>query len=93
VYTDGIQYLADFGAAYWLLDAIASYQPQILKDPLLQQFQHWKLTVNADHTAQLVCERDTDDVVVTQDIPFTDFPLDELRLYLVTGVLMLPSEY
>lgn len=40
VYTQGIDYVAEKGSAHWLLDAIASYQPQILKDPLLQQFQH-----------------------------------------------------
>lgn len=93
VYTDGVKHLVDEGKAYWLLDAIASYQPQLLKDPMLQQFQHWKLTVSPDQKAQLICERDTDDVVVTQDIEFTDFPLTQIRLYLISGVLMLVSEY
>lgn len=92
VFTDGVHYVAETGGAYWLLDAIASYQPKLLTDPMLQQFQHWKLKVN-NQKAQLVCERDTDDVVLTQDIEFTDFPLDEIRFYLVAGVLMLPSEY
>lgn len=92
VYTDGVHYVAETGGAYWLIDAIASYQPKLFTDPMLQQFQHWKLKVN-NQKAQLVCERDTDDVVLTQDIEFTDFPLDEIRFYLVAGVLMLPSEY
>lgn len=60
---------------------------------MLQQFQAWKLTVNPNHTATLVCERDTDDVVLTQAIYFTDFPIDNIILYVVLGVLMLPSEY
>jgi len=94
VYTDGVKYVANDGDAYWLLDAISSYQTRtFLKDPMLQEFQVWKLTVNADQKATLVCERDTNDVVVTQEIAYTDFPLDEIKLYLVTGVLMLPSEY
>lgn len=94
VYTDGVKYLADEGGAYWLIDAIASYQTRtFLKDPMLQQFQHWKLTVHPNQTATLICERDTNDVVLTQEIDFTDFPLSEIRLYLVTGVLMLTSEY
>ena len=93
VYTDGVKYVADNGSSHWLIDAIASYQPQLLKEPTLQEFQHWKLMVNADQKATLVCERDTDDVVVTQEISFTDFPLSEIRFYLVMGVLMLPSEY
>lgn len=94
VYTDGAKYLADSGGAYWLLDAIASYQPKLLKDPMLQRFQHWILKVDLNNQkAQLICERDSDDVVLTQDIEFTDFPLATIRFYVVTGVLMLPSEY
>ena len=94
VFTDGVKYLADTASAHWLIDAIASYQPQLLSDPMLQEFQVWKLTVNSDNnTATLVCERDTDVVVITQNIEFTDFPLPEVRLYLCAKVLMLPSEY
>jgi hypothetical protein len=94
-YTDGVKFLADNAEAYWLLDAIASHQTkQLLSDPMLKEFQIWKLTVNPDDkTAKLVCERDSDDVVLTQDIPYTDFPLAEIKLYLAEGVLMLPSEY
>lgn len=92
VLTDGAHYICKHGGA-WIVDAIASYQPKLLKSEMLQEFQFWKLRVNADHTAHLICERDTDDVVLTQDIPFTDFPLTEIRFYLTQGVLMLPSEY
>lgn len=93
LYTDGVHYVAESGA-YWLLDAIASYQPKLLLEPMLQEFQHWILRVDLkNQKAQLICEKDTDDVVVTQDIEFTDFPLDKIRFYLVSGVLMLPSEY
>ena len=93
IYTDGVKYLAEKANAYWLLDAIASHQPQLLKDHELKEFQHWKLTMSADHTAQLVCFRDTDEPVLAQHIEFTDFPLNEVRLYLVKKVLLLPSEY
>jgi len=95
LYTDGVQYLAKEAGAYWLIDAIASWQldPKVNQDPMLQEIQFWKLEVKPDHTAVLSCERDTDDVAVTQDIPFTDFPLESIRLYLNNKVLMLPSEY
>lgn len=94
VYTDGVQHVAETGGAYWLVDAIASYQPKLLTDPMLQQFQHWILEVDLDNQkAQLICQRDNDDVVLTQDIEFTDFPLAQIRFYVVAGVLMLPSEY
>ena len=93
-YTDGVKYLAEKADAHWIIDAIASYQPALLKDPMLRNFQAWKLTVNSDNkTAKLICEKDTDVVMVTQDLEFTDFPLPEVRLYLCQLVLMLPSEY
>ena len=99
-YTDGIKYLAENGGAYWLLDAIASWQLEkiIRCDQYLANLQFWKLKVNPDNSAVLTCERDSDDIACEQKIPFTDFPIQEIRLYLVNmgsggGVLMLPSEY
>lgn len=94
-YTDGVHYLAEQGGAYWLLDAIASWQfdPRVRDDRMLQQIQFWKLTVNSDRSAVLICERDSDDVAVTQEIPFTDFPLQSVTIYCQDGVLLLPSEH
>ena len=99
-YTDGIKYVAENGGAYWLLDAIASWQLEkiIRRDQYLADLQFWKLKVNPDNSAVLTCERDTDDIACEQKIPYTDFPIQEIRLYLVNmnsggGVLMLPSEY
>jgi hypothetical protein len=43
-YTDGVQYMAQRAGAYWLLDAIASYQTQ-LTEPRLREFQIWILTL------------------------------------------------
>ncbi|MEO1145921.1 MAG: DUF6876 family protein [Cyanobacteria bacterium J06638_22] len=95
LYTDGVQYMAEHGGAYWLIDAIAAWQsdPRIVNDPMLQQIQFWTLTVRDDRSAQLICERDSDDISTTQEIPFTDFPLKQIHLYFQRGVLCLPSEY
>ena len=84
-YTDGVHYI----------DAIASWQidPRVHRDPMLQQIQFWKLVVNDDRSALLVCERDEGDVAVSQEISFTDFPLKQVRLYFQNGVVLLPSEY
>lgn len=60
---------------------------------MLQEIQFWKLTVHEDRSATLICERDQGDVAIEQQIPFTDFPLAEIKLYLQEGVLLLPSEY
>jgi hypothetical protein len=48
--------------------------------------------------ATIICERDTGDVAITQKIPYTDFPLPEIKLYCSRAdenlfVVMLPSEY
>ena len=96
-YTEGVQTLAEKGECYWLLDAIASYQPgEVIKSsPILQEFQTWMLTVE-DGSAVLACYEDspsTCDPLITQDIPFTDFPLPEIKLYVEYGVLLLPSEH
>jgi hypothetical protein len=94
VYTDGVKYLADTTESYWLLDAIASYQPSLITDRMLSEFQIWKLAVKPDQSAILSCERDTDDLVLQQSIEFTDFPaLPEIKLFLESGVLLLPSEH
>lgn len=94
-YTDGVQYMAERGGGYWIIDAIAAWQfdARVSQDAMLQQIQFWTLTVNDDRSAELICERDTDDIAVTQRIPFTDFPLERLQLYFQDGVILLPSEY
>ena len=94
VYTDGVQYLAKKAKAYWLLDAIAFHQPNLLKDPMLRDVQIWKLLVDTEQkTAHLICERDLNDIVLTLNIDYTDFPLSEVKFYLIKKVLLLPSEY
>lgn len=97
--TDGVVFLAKNADAYWLIDAIASHQKEALKDPRLQEIQFWTLKVKADKSATLICERDSDDVAITQEIPYTDFPLNEIKIWIEPGyageniwVAMLPSE-
>ncbi|ABW33389.1 DUF6876 family protein [Acaryochloris marina] len=97
-YTEGVKTLAEKGECFWLLDAIASYQRvRLIKcNPNLQEFQLWLLTVNDGHSAVLACYEDSPSTcspVITQDIPFTDFVLPEIKLYVEYGVVLLPSEH
>jgi len=92
VMTDGVKYLCDKARCFWLMDIIASYQNKCNKDEMLREFQVWTLTVN-NGKGVVKCERDTNDVFLTQNIPHTDFPLDEIKLYCINGVILLPSEY
>ena len=93
-YTQGVKYLADEVGAYWLIDAICSHQKRSLlnKHPGLKEFQIWRLEVK-DDSAVLICEEDTDQQVLTQKIPYTDFPLPEMKLYLIDKIILLPGEY
>ena len=96
--TSGVRWLCENANCFWLVDAIGSYQgdKRVKNDESLQGFQFWTLKVNTEkQTAVLTLERDTDDVVLTQNIEYTDFPLDTIKLYYSPQdkVLLLPSEY
>jgi len=91
LYTDGAQYVAESGGAYWLLDEIAFSQskPKIVAE----EFQVWRLKVNADQAATFTCDDGNGRIVFTKRIDYTDFPLDEIAFYFTDNVIMLPSEY
>ena len=91
-FTDGAKYLADTAGAYWLLDAIALAQPYE-KAVAAEDFQFWILRVAPDRSATLTCEDGNGHAVFTQAIPYTDFPLDAIKLYFTNNVILLPSEY
>lgn len=94
VCTDGVLYLAQMAKAFWLLDAILSYQKQCSKDEMLSQMQFWKLSVDLEKSsAVLTCDRDSGDTAITQEIEYTDFPLAEIKIWVAGKVLMLPGEY
>lgn len=101
VYTDGLHYLEKNGAA-WLLDVIASHQldPKLNKGNL-KDFQLWELKVK-DSKGIVTCKEDSDKpAAVTQEIEYTDFPLESIKIFVELGSLdgvneckiaMLPSE-
>ena len=91
LYTDGARFVAEQGGAYWLLDIIATSQH--IPFVKAEEFQVWKLLVNMDRTAMVYCEDGNNNVVFSQTIPYTDFPLFNLKLYFANHVIHLPSEY
>jgi hypothetical protein len=103
VLTDGTKFVADNGGghgAYWLMEAIGSYQHKLLKneDQRLSNYQFWKLTVK-DNKAVLECRADSNEKpVVRQEIEHTDFDLPEIELWVERAdenlwVILLPSEH
>jgi hypothetical protein len=92
LFTEGAKYVADAAGAYWLLDEIATNQlrPKIRRE----EFQVWKLIVDADHqSAVLCCEDGNSRTVWRKRIDFTDFPGEGITLYFANNVIHLPSEY
>jgi len=110
--TDGVMYLAEnggrnSGTAFWLIDAIASYQGEKILNR--HPFQVWKLIVTEaegqSRYARLVCTNGNNEKpIVEQEIEYTDFLLDEITLYASVEpvdemgkkkrvIILLPSEY
>jgi hypothetical protein len=91
--TDGCKYVRDVCNAYWLFDAILSYQC----DKILRgiNFQIWELKhLKVDLSWQLTCKEDTNKKpLIKQSIEFSDFPIDYIKIWVIDQVAILPSEY
>ena len=92
LYTDGIHYLAESCSCYWLLDLIVSWQTH--QKVRVQEFQVVKLRVDEkNRTAVVTIEDGNDNVIITQKIVYTDFPLDKIDIFFCDNVMYLPSEH
>lgn len=98
VYTDGVKYLFDNGAA-WLGDVVMSHMkhtPRLLTKSRGMLFI--TLSVNADRSANVVAQPDIDEpALFEQEIPYTDYPLQKQQIWASYSgdnwVLYLPSEH
>ncbi len=90
--TDGTKYLAEKARCFWLMDAIASHLTRKIDD----HFCVVNLNVNGS-SAVLKIDDGNGNVYATQNIEYTDFPLNEIKLYCCFDsahwVIMLTSEY
>ncbi len=91
-YTAGVKHMAELCRAWWLVDAIASYQPRCMKDRMLKEMQFWSLRREKNGWA-LICYRDEGDEAFRQEIEFSDFPLDSIEIWVCNNTMLLPSEY
>jgi hypothetical protein len=93
ILTDGCKYIRDVCKAYWLFDAILSYQCEKVLRGI--NFQVWELKrLRVDLTWQLTCREDTGKKpLIIQSIKFSDFPLDYIKILVIDKVAILPSEY
>lgn len=91
-YTEGVQYLAQEGQAYWLLDYI--FGKQFDEKKLKQQpFQVWTITVEEDKSAIIEVSDGNKNRLARFELDFTTFPISPFSLWLIEGTLLLPSEY
>ena len=92
VLTDGTKYLVEQAKSFWLFDAIASHLTRSYDD----YFAVARLVVK-DSSAVLTLDDGNDNVFASQAIEYTDFPLNEIKLYCSFDgdhwVIMLTSEY
>lgn len=104
IYTPGIQYLAETAGAYWLIDLIAShlispeYKRAVQQDGRIIDLHFWNLAMSDDSTAVLTVQVDRgEDAFFRQSIPFSDFPLETIDLWVAFDgqffTLYLPSEH
>lgn len=88
--TDGVKYISEEAGAFWLIDAIASYQRKLRS---YTGMQVWTLQRKNDCEFFLECTDGNSNRLVYQKIPFSDFCLNSITYWLCEGVLMLKSEY
>ena len=91
--TDGTRYLAEEAECFWMMDAIASHLSEI---GTADWFVLVRVTVK-NGRATMYYEDGNGNEHARQQIPFTDFPIEEIKLFACWDgehwVIMLPSEY
>ena len=93
VITDGVKYLAETAACFWLIDAAISHLLEI-------GTSDWFVLVRTEvsgSSAVMIYEDGDGSEYARQEIAYTDLTLSTVRLYAVWDserwVIMLPSEY
>jgi hypothetical protein len=96
--TDGAKALSDAAGAYWLMDVIASWQGELKGDKALQV---WTIKCEGEggkRKAVITCDDGNGRIMARQEIHYTDFPIDEYKVYCNTDgdrrwIVLLTSEY
>lgn len=97
--TDGVMFLVK-NRAGWILDIIASVRG--LPSIKVEEKEFWTLKVDLEQHSAVITATDGDKgdgpiQLYRQVINYTDFPLKELKLYVIEDgpykVVMLPTEY
>jgi hypothetical protein len=95
--TDGCNYVKEAADANWLFDEILYNQPRPeIRDLSFQVWVLWLNIINDEDKGCWVirCEDGDHNTVLVQIlIEEVDFPINEISIWVVDGVAMLPGEY
>lgn len=89
--TDGCDFIKREAEAFWLFDSILAHQIDNTVRGLYHQV--WRLKKQPEDGWQLTCEDGNGNLFVEQKIQFSDFPLQEITIWVIDGIALLPSEY
>lgn len=96
-YTEGVHYLAEQAACYWMLTDIAAVVKRFRTKHrfIVAVFERYsKEDQKRTHKEAVITYGEGNGITLfEQQYDLTDFPLDELRLFFVDDTLMLPHEY
>jgi hypothetical protein len=96
-FTNGLKYLANVAECFSLITDTSVIAKSLLNRSHFITIDFKRLSEDEqDYTgyeAEIIYSDGNGNVFETHQYNFTDFPLDELRLYFVDNTLMLPSEY
>lgn len=92
--TDGVVFLRENGECFWLIDDICFAYKDLQNCP----FQIWQLKKTGDTQGVLTMREDTNEPVkYNNEYNYTDIwqhvAMDKVKMHLINGVLLLPSEY
>ncbi|MBU2526355.1 MAG: hypothetical protein KKC03_07120 [Bacteroidetes bacterium] len=96
-FTNGLKYLANVANCFWLITDVSVIAKSLLNRSHFITIDFKRLSEEkqdySGYEAEIIYSDGNGNVFETHRYIFTDFPLDELRLYFVDNTLMLPSEY
>jgi len=89
-FTDGVKALCDKCESYWLIDFIVSYQmKQQLKS---EAFQKWEMKKMGEGRFRIHATDGNKKVLLIKAVQ-SDFPCDEVEIWMDNQIMLLPSEY
>ena len=96
-FTNGLKYLANVADCFWLITDVSVIAKSLLNRSRFITIDFKRLSKEkqdfSGYEAEIIYSDGNGNIFEIHRYNFTDFPLDELRLYFVDNTLMLTSEY